>query len=189
MTLRDLMSHNNLFVVLTSKQRIVFENDWFLARKLTPLQLKPLNRDDSTSYLQSLDDTISPKTRETIFQWTRGYPLAMEVMTKTITERHLDLEKIEDQQQLIAIIIKEVIDKKVLAHVESAQLDWHKAHLLLLCIPRRFNLVIMEELLETFGSPPIRKTQSKLAYMGLPKQLNANTNILYRDMQKAWFYC
>src|SRR5579864_6909130 len=36
MTLRDLIENDNLFVVLTSKQRIVFEKDWFMARKLTP---------------------------------------------------------------------------------------------------------------------------------------------------------
>jgi hypothetical protein len=186
-TLRDLMEHNNLFIVLTSKQQIVFENDWFMARKLTPLQLKPLNRQDSTSYLDSLEGPISPKTREIIFRWTRGYPLAMEVMSKTLIEQHLDLEKSEDQQQLITLIIEEVIDKKVLAHVEPSRLDWYKAHLLLLSIPRRFNLIIMQELLEQFGSPLISKPQSKLEYMGLPKQLNANADVLYWDMQKAGF--
>jgi hypothetical protein len=185
--LRNLIRHNNLFVVLTSKQKIVFEKDWSMARKLTPFQLKPLNRDDSMSYLQSIDDTISPKNREIIFQWTRGYPLAMEVMIKTIIKRHFDLEKNEDQQHLITIIIEETIDKKVLAHVEPSQLDWYKAHLFLLCIPRRFNLIIMQELLETFGSPLIGKRESKLEYMSLPKRLNANAEILYWDMQKAGF--
>jgi hypothetical protein len=158
-----------------------------MARRLTPFPLKPLNLDDSAFYLKSLDDTISPETREVIFQWTRGYPSAMEVMTKALLQHHFDIDKDEDKQQLITIVIKEIIDKKVFAHVEPSQLDWHKAHFLLLSIPRRFNLVIMQELLEKFGSPPIRKAESKLEYMSLPKRLSANTDILHWDMQKAGF--
>jgi hypothetical protein len=187
-TLHDLMEHTNLFVVLTSKQKIVFENDWFMARNLTPFQLKPLNRDDSTFYLDSLDNTIPSKARETIFQWTRGYPLAMEVMTKTIMEHHFDIKRSEDQQQLITILIQEVIDKKVLANVDPTQLDWYKAHLRLLSIPRRFNLVTMQELLEEFGTSPISKPQSKLEYMGLARRLNTNTaDVFHWDIQKAGF--
>src|SRR5262249_15987818 len=90
MTLRDLIEHNNLFVVLTSKQKIVFENDWSIARKLTPFQLKPLNRDDSKLYLTSINDAISPEIRDFIFQWTRGYPSAMEVMAKAIIQHKFD---------------------------------------------------------------------------------------------------
>jgi hypothetical protein len=108
-------------------------------------------------------------------------------MSKAILQHHFDIEKSEDQQQLITIIIEEIIDKKVLAHVEGSQLDWYKAHFLLLSIPRHFNLVIMEELLEKFGTPPIRRRESKLEYMGLPKRLNANAGILDWNMQKAGF--
>jgi hypothetical protein len=186
-TLHGLMEHNNLFVVLTSKQKIIFENDWSMARKLTSFQLKPLDLEHRIHYLKSIDDTTSPETKEIIFQWTRGYPLAMEVMTKEIRKNHFDMEKSEDQKQLITIIIQEVIDRKVLAHVEHSQLDWYKAHLRLLCIPRCFNLIIMQELLEQFGKPPIKKLGSKLEYMGLPKRLNLNMDILPWDNRKVGF--
>lgn len=187
-TLRALIEHNNLFVVLTSKQKIVFENDWLMTRKLTPFQLKPLKRDDCTSYLTSLAGTIPPEARDLILEWTRGYPSAMEVATKTIVKQRLDVNKSEHQQQLISTIMREVIDKKVLAHVKP-NLNRYKDHFLLLSIPRRFNLIIMQELLETFGpaaSPDsITKRQSRLEYMGLQRELNTGTDILHWDLQKA----
>ncbi|TMC21014.1 MAG: ATP-binding protein [Chloroflexi bacterium] len=188
-TLHELIEHNNLFVVLTSKQQIVFENDWLMTRRLTPLQLKPLKRDDCTSYLTSFSKAIPHETINIIFQWTRGYPSAMEVMTDTIVKRQLDVAKSEDKQLLITIIIEEIIDKKVLAHVKppNPSLSWYKDHLRLLSIPRRFNLIIMQELLEKFGPPSISKRPSRLEYMGLQRQLNAGTDILYWDLQKAAF--
>src|SRR5579859_4684833 len=186
-TLGDLMQYNNLFVVLTSKQRIVFENDWSIIRKLTPFQLRPLNRDDSRSYIDSLDCTISSDTRDVIFQWTRGHPFAMETMAKAIVQHRFDIERSEDQQQLITIIIEEVIDKKVLARVDPSQLEWCKACLLLLSMPRRFKVTIMEGLFENFGSPAITKVPRKLEYIGLLKRLSENTDVLYWDRQKAGY--
>ena len=203
-----LMEHNNLFIVLMSKQQVIFEDDWFMTRKLTPFPLKPLDHNNSRFYLDSLVETrqlpLSPQesnrsdsssyrdaldenTSKFILQWTRGYPLAMEVMTKAIFQQHFDIEQTVDQQQLITLIIEEVIDKKVLAHVEPSLLDWYKAHYLLLSIPRRFNLIIMQELLETFGYPLIEKLQSKLEYIGLPKRLSPNIEILRWDTQKAGY--
>jgi hypothetical protein len=186
-TLPDLLEDNNLFVVLASKQKIVFENNWSMARKLTPFQLNPLNRGDSQSYVTAVDASLSSETRETIFQWTRGYPLAMDVMLAAINQQQLHLGNVHDQQQLLSILMKRVIDKKVLARVEPGRLVWYKEHFSLLSIPRRFNLTILKEVLEKFGSPLVSATRTKVEYMGLPRLLNSQTDVLYWDMQKAGF--
>jgi len=107
--LREVIEDTNLCVVLASKQRLSFEHDWSMMRKLRPFHLKPLDQISSELYLKRFKRQIPEEARETIFEWTRGYPLAMNAM---IDAYPFDLRKDEDQQKLLETIIRLVIDEK-----------------------------------------------------------------------------
>ncbi|OLC63284.1 MAG: hypothetical protein AUH89_00065 [Ktedonobacter sp. 13_1_40CM_4_52_4] len=193
--LRDLIEDNTLFVVLTSKRMLSFERERSVARKLTFVPVKPFDRSNSELYLNSISDRIDPELhkvifdpelRKVIFEWTRGYPLAIDVMVQAIlSEQRLDPRRSQDQQQLLDIIIKQVINQGILAKVERTELSWYQSALTLLSVPRRFNLVIMQDMIETFA--PELRLESSLAYMGLPKRINAATDVLSWNMPRAGF--
>src|SRR3989440_1595055 len=88
--LSDLIENSRLFVVLASRNLQKFERTRSIARKLTIYPLEPLKRESCLSYLKNFAQTIPPETRDIIFDWTRGYPLAMRVMTDTILDERLD---------------------------------------------------------------------------------------------------
>lgn len=183
--LRDLIEDNTLFVVLTSKRMLSFERERSVARKLTSVPVKPFDRSNSELYLNSISDRIDPELRKVIFEWTRGYPLAIDAMVQAILNERLDPRRPQDQQRLLDIIMEQVINRGILANVEPADLGWYQSALTLLSVPRRFNLVIMQDMIETFA--PDLRLESSLAYMGLPKRINAATDVLSWNMPRAGF--
>lgn len=183
--LRDLIEENTLFVVLTSKRMLSFERERSVARKLTSVPVKPFDRSNSELYLNSISDRIDPELRKVIFEWTRGYPLAIDVMVQAILHERLDPRRPQDRQHLLNIIMEQVIDRGILANVEPAELGWYQSALTLLSVPRRFNLVIMQDMIEQFA--PELRLESSLAYMGLPKRINAATDVLNWNMPRAGF--
>jgi hypothetical protein len=183
-TLNDIINDNKLLVVLTSN-RGLFDFERSIARKLTSLALKPFNHEDCETYFDTINTSLDRETRDCIFEWTRGYPLAMEVMIKAITEQGLDPRKPADQQILLNSIIERVIDHGILARSSELELQNYKEALTLLSIPRRFNLVIMQDLIEEFA--PNLKRESSLSYMRLPRMINQDIGVLSWDMFKAGF--
>jgi hypothetical protein len=181
MMLRDVIDDTNLCVILASKQKLSFERDWSMARKLTTFQLRPLGRDSSELYLRRVRPIVPPETRKIILEWTRGYPLAMNVMVQAIGLYPFDFAKDEDQRKLVGIITRRVIDEEILARVEPAKLEQYREGLVLLSFPRHFNLHIMQELFARFAPSLVSDFRSKLAYMALPTDLNHNTNVLRSD--------
>jgi hypothetical protein len=182
--LNDIINDNKMLVILAS-HRGLFDFERSIARKLTSLQLKPLNYVDCETYFDIVSTSLDRNIRDCIFEWTRGYPLAMEVMIKTITERGLDPRKPADQQPLLESIIERVIDQGILAHSNEPERQRYKEALNLLSIPRRFNLVIMQDLIEKFA--PNLKRESSLSYMRLPRMINQDIGVLSWDMFKAGF--
>lgn len=92
-----------------------------------------------------------------------------------------------DQKELVSRIMLQVIDQRVLARIEPTELMIRKDYLSLLSIPRRFNLSLMQELIEQFE--PSLKMKSKLQYMGLPKTINQNVGVLAWDRQNVSAGC
>ena len=185
-TLRGVIEDDNkLFVVLTSRKCLLFENDRLISRRLTSLQLKPFDQKGCQDYLDSIGTPLEKEVREYIYNWTRGYPLAMEVMTGAIITQQLDPRREGDQKELLELIAERVIDQGVLASLNASRLETYKAALMLLCIPRRFNLTIMQELIENFE--PDLKRKSGLSYMSLPRTLNQDTDVLSWNMLKAGY--
>jgi hypothetical protein len=183
-TLNDIINDNKMLVVLTSN-RGLFDFERSIARKLTSLHLRPFDPGDCETYFDTVATPLDRETRDSIFEWTRGYPLAMEVMVKAITERGLDPKEPADQQLLLNSIIERVIDHGILARSSEPERQRYKEALTLLSIPRRFNLVIMQDLIERFA--PNLKRESSLSYMRLPRMINQDIGVLSWDMFKAGF--
>ena len=184
-TLRDIINDNKLFVVLASKKGIFFDSERSISRKLTSLQLKPIDRKSCEHYLDTIEPPLKPEIRKSICDWTRGYPLAMEVMTRAVAEYKLDPARPEDQKALVDLIVERVIDQKVFARLTLSDRIKYKEALTILSVPRRFDVPIMQELIEHFV--PELKRGSSLAYMKLPGSVTNDTNALSWNMLRAGF--
>lgn len=184
-TLREVIDENKLLVVATSRRSLFFDTERTVARKLTTFRLKPFDQKSCETYLNSLDTDLDAEVRNIIYDWTRGYPLAMQVMTEAITEGHLDPRIPDQQKELVAHIVTKVIHERIFARVAPDFFDECLAALTLLSVPRRFNLVMMQELIERFE--PDLKYPSGPAYMELPGKINQATDVLSWNTLKAGF--
>jgi hypothetical protein len=184
-TLRDVIHENKLFVVIASKRGLLFDSERTLARKLTSLQLKPIDHKSCERYLETVKPPLKPETRKHILAWTRGYPLAMEVMTRAITEQKLDPALPPDQKVLKDIIVERVIDEKVFARLAPDQRSKYKKILSIFSVPRHFNLLIMRETIENFITE--LKRENSLAYMQLPGIIKDDTGVISWNIFKNGF--
>jgi hypothetical protein len=185
--LDQLTKGSRLLFVLASQRKVSFEHTMSIARKLEPIQVKSLNRKHCIDYVNQWPQQIAPEIQEIVFEWTGGYPLAVNVMVKTIQDEKLDPRKDKDQKQLMQRITEQVIDRSVLARAVStpADLEWYQTMLGLFSIPRRYNLDIMQKMTEKFA--PHYKLSSNLAYMSLPKRLDQRTDVLSWDRSRSGY--
>ncbi len=185
--LRDLIGDNKLLAILASKRFMPFDRTLSIARRFTHAQLKPFDRDSCTSFINGLEQGIEAEIRDIVFEWTHGYPLAINVMVQAILEHHLDPRLENDKRQLLSIVIEEVISRGVLANVPQTpdELAWYQTMLSLFSIPRRCNLSVMQRIVERFA--PHYRLGSSLAYMSLPGRINQNTDVLHWDASKAGY--
>jgi hypothetical protein len=185
--LSKLIGNSRLFVVLASRNVQRFERTRSIARKLTIYSLEPLKREYCFSYLSNFAHIIPSDAYDIIFDWTRGYPLAMTAMTEAIREKGLNPAQAQDQKKLIRILMEKVIVKNLLANVTSAEEQTRFQILLaLLSIPRRFNLILMQDLIGQYT--PQYKLESSLAYITLPPDINKVTSVLNWSLEHAG-YC
>ena len=103
---------------------------------------------DDRMYLSDIASTVDPAIQEEIISWIYGYPLAMKVMSRLIREQKLDLRVQEHQKILTSLLMEQVVDQGRFARVE--RLEWYENYVGLLSIPQRFNLVILQDLIEKF---------------------------------------
>src|SRR6266516_40642 len=184
--LGTLIDKTRSFVVLASRKLQTFENTRSIAKKLILHTLEPL---PPVSCRQYLDNFALPlAARDIILEWTRGYPLAMKVMTEEVVNERLDPTDEQKRRQLLGVVIREVIEKKLLANVSSSDKARIQKTLELLSLPRRFNLILMQDLIEKFVPEPEYKEENSLAYIRLPKFLNESTNVLSWSIERAG-YC
>lgn len=182
--LKDLLDDERLFVILASKKALLFQRERSVARKLTSLPLQPLDRANCELYLDRLNSSINPEVRNLIFEWTRGYPLAMNVMAQA-TNNGLDPRTEQGQQEALALLTEKVINQEVLQYVKTEERSRYFSALQLFSVPRRFNLGIMQDLIEKFA--PELKRNSSLAYFSLPKDITDTTHVLSWSMLRAGF--
>ena len=182
--LKDLIEDEKFFAVFASKKALTFQQYRSVARQLTIFQLKALDRKDCESYLDTLGTPIEPEIRNFIFEWTRGYPLAMNVLVQAV-QNGLDPRTPKGRQEALALLTTQVIHQGVLTAVNPVDRNRYFSALQLFSVPRRFNLVIMQDLIEKFT--PELKLESSIAYWGLPKEINEATDVLNWNMTRAGF--
>ena len=189
--LRDLIDDEKLFVVLASKTMIELKNERSVARKLQWHPLESLDRDSCEEYLDKLEQhqdipekQIDPDVRKLIFTWTRGYPLAMNVMIEAINTEH-DPRTEAGKQQILEILKERIIDQEILKEAEGEWKEACFAILRLFSVPRRSNTIIMEELIRKFV-PSLRR-ESSLAYFSLPQELQETAHIFSWNLERFGF--
>src|SRR5207245_1696302 len=108
-------------------------------------------------------------------------------MVEAIINNKLDPGSKLDQQLLISILTEKVIEQGLLSKtVSDTERNRIERILSVLSIPRRFNLMLMQDLIERFI--PDDKFDSSLAYITLPTTINQVAQVLNWNMQRAG-YC
>jgi hypothetical protein len=133
---------------------------------------------------QSLDTPekqMDSEMRDIIFAWTRGYPLAMNVMVEAINDGY-DPRTEPGKQKILELLKELVIDREILKGTEGEWKEMCFSALRLFSVPRRLNLIIMEELIKRFA--PNLQRESSLAYFSLPKELHEATHILSWNLER-----
>jgi hypothetical protein len=184
--LYELTDNNNLFVVLASRRDVTFEKERSLARKLKAIPLAPFDHVACDVYLNAMDDQIEPEIRTIIFLWTRGYPLALQVMAQAVVSG-LDPREDEDQKEIVARLTEQVLRKGLLSKVKVAEHERYLTLLSLLSVPRYFNLVMMQDLIERFTPQLAQGNNNNLSYFGLPREINQTTEVLHWSASGAGF--
>ncbi len=182
--LRELTDNSNFFVVLASISALTFENERSLMRKLTAIPLLPFDHASCEAYFNATGNQIEPEIRTIIFTWTRGYPLALNIMTQAVMVG-LDPRKDQDQKEIITRLTDQVLNQNVLVRVDPTERTWYLAILSLLSIPRHANLVMMQNLIEQFI--PQLARENSLAYFDLRREINKVTEVLHWNTIGAGF--
>ncbi|GHO92588.1 hypothetical protein KSF_026360 [Reticulibacter mediterranei] len=184
--LRDLIENSFLFVVLASRNEQRFTRTRSLARKLVTRSLQPIGPKWCAQYLEKVEPTIGQEVREMIFEWTGGYPLAMNVMTDAIIEKRLHPGQEQDQKLLMSIISERVINQKLFSAVSAPDLNRYQTLFTILSVPRRFNLALMQDLVEAFASQ--YSLASSIAYISFPGSIAKDVSALSWDLARSG-YC
>lgn len=189
--LRDLIDDEKLFVVLASKTMVELKNERSVARKLQWHPLGALDHDSCEEYLDKLEqrqDTpekqIDTDVRKLIFAWTRGYPLAMNVMIEAINAGQ-DPRTEAGKQQILEVLKEHIIDQEILKEAEGEWKEVCFTTLRLFSVPRRSNTIIMEELIKRFA--PGLQRESSLAYFSLPQELHETAHIFSWNLERFGF--
>jgi hypothetical protein len=183
--LHELIDNGNLFVILASKKSLPFlQKERSIARKLTPLSLQSLSREDCEHFLASINAQFETEVRNLIFEWTRGYPLAMNIMVEAI-KSGLDPRSEQGRAEILAQLKNRVIYQEILRDIEPQKHAYYYSTLQLFSLPRRFSLVIMQDLIEAF-LPELRR-DGVLAYLSLPKDICETTDVMHWNATRAGY--
>ncbi|MBX5452005.1 ATP-binding protein [Thermogemmatispora sp.] len=182
--LRELLKEYTLFVVLAASRLVTFEHERSVARKMTVLELGPLDRPSCEAYFQKMGLPLGSEARELVFSWTRGYPLAMEVLTGAI-RGGLDPFQQADRLQLLQLLAERVIRQEILRKLLPQERPAYESLLRLLSVPRRFNLLLLQELIEKFE--PRWTRESPLDYFFLPRELSDKTEVVRWHLERSGY--
>jgi hypothetical protein len=181
----ELLDDRLLLVVMASSSEKMFENSRAITRLLTSFHLQSLSQEHSLEYLRGFGDRLSEAWREIIYDWTRGYPLAMHIMVMTIVEQNLDSSKEADRNLLLTVLVEKVIYQKLLSKVKGKERLRFETLITFLSVPRRFNLAIMQDVIEKFAKD--YQLESTLDYISLPYLINEVVPVLYWNFNRVGF--
>ena len=180
---RVLLGHK-FFVILTSKRKLSFERDRSVARRLRLWELRPLDRESCQDYLSRSHLQLEDEVREIVYEWTDGYPLAMQVMGNAIAAG-LDPRREEDRLLILAELVEQVIVQKVLGRVSPAKFGWYQTILPLLSVPRRLGVDMIGSLINEFA--PEFQREAGIAHLTLPREISEATEMLSWNQPRAGY--
>lgn len=184
--LRGLIHNEKLCVVLASKKSWPFlEKERSLAPNLTQLSLQSLPREDCEHFLNSVAAQIATEIRGLIIEWTKGYPLAMNVMVDAINSG-LDPLAEPGKREILTRLKDLVIYQEILGDIEPDKRAYYYSLLQLFSLPRRFNLIVIQDLIEEF-LPELKRHGSILAYLSLPKDICDKTDVMRWNVARAGY--
>jgi hypothetical protein len=182
--LSELVGYQTLFVLLTSRHRLHFENERSVRDRLKTYSVEPFNREHSYAYLQQRDPSLSLEQCRVIFDWTRGYPLAMNLLVEIIHEG-LNITEEQGQKQMAQRIADQIFRQELLTTINADEQEWYRNILYLLAIPRSFNLILLQQIIERFQ--PDYALASSLAYLVLPRKIIQATGVITWDIAQSGF--
>jgi hypothetical protein len=180
-------NESKLFFILAS-QGVAFDDVITIARRLDNIQLKPFDRNHCLSYTSSLSKNLEAEVRDLIYDWTGGYPLAINSMVHTIEQKKLDPRKKRDQRPLLTSIREQVIRQGIFHHIPLSpdELTWFDTMFTLFAVPRRcINVSFMQTMVEKFA--PQYRLNTNLAYITLPTQINHKSDVFKWNVSKTGF--
>lgn len=182
--LNELINYNNTFTILSSLREISFPQQRQITRKLSFHPLELLSKEKSKEYLRALSPSLTEEQLERIFSWTQGHPLAMNELMRAREEEGCDLDAESTYPDLIQRIFDALITKKLPAGVESER-DWFQIMLRLFAVPRRFNLILMRQLIESFEAE--QRLTNNVEYIKLPRKISRATGVLQWNRERGGF--
>ncbi len=182
--LREVGPGASLLLVLTARRPLPFEEERVITGGVSLIDLHGLDRAGCGAYLDASGLALSAEERALLWQWTEGYPLALEVLTEAI-RAGLHPHQPTEQRQLFQLLIRRIIRERVLDSLPSAERADAEALLRLLAVPRRFTALLFQELTERFAPTLVQTTP--LAYFFLLRALSARTNVLRWYPERAGY--
>ena len=186
--LTTFLNESKLFFLLASQRTMTFEHVRAISRRLNTIQLKPFDENNCKRYLFSRARNFDQEVQDLIYKWTGGYPLAIISMAQAIEQKKLDPRKKKDQQQLLTIIRKQVINQGIFNHSNQSpdRVEWFERMFTLFAVPRRcVNVSFMQGMVEQFESQC--RLNNDLAYITLPNQINDKADVFKWNAVKAGF--
>lgn len=158
-----------------------------ISRKISRHTLPPLDPQDSAVLVEQYAPTIAPEARQTIIDWTGGYPLGLRTMADILKRTGLSPADHAGRRQIFDSLTDEVVNRRLIVQAQSPEAqDRIHSLLALLSIPRRFNLVLAQELIEAHA--PVYKRDRPLQYWLMPKEIDiAAPGALRWDMTQGGF--
>jgi hypothetical protein len=176
--LSDLVENRNLLVVLTSRRAERFESKRTIARKISLYPLKPFDRESCDVYLDNAGAVLSVKARDAIYSWTRGYPLALKAMVTGIVNSRFSTNFDPDDPEQRRKAILDTIEKVLVGG--TIPLRYHEL-LRLLSVPRRFNLFMMQHIIDAFLGGKFCSSDTP-SVLTLLMKIDQDTNALNWDI-------
>lgn len=179
---------SKLLCIMASRKMIEFKSTRPVGRKLKFIPLKSFTRDHCALYIRKLAQGLKDEEIDQIILLTGGYPVAVNIAVRTITQENLDLSAELGRKRLIQILNEQVLEHGVLASIrqDPEELLWYQTMLSLFAVPRRFNLTIMQKMTEKFAEQ--YKLGSSLLYMEMLRRINLNTGLLDWDIARTGYF-
>lgn len=180
-----------IIFVLASKSALNLSIDERIRQKWQIYKISQFSFDQTKDQIQFFERGLSPEDMEelcqSIFNITKGHPLANELICKKLIEKNITTKNFQDYTQyFIQLINKELIDRVIF---KKYKLEDHKklrSILEILSIARIFNSISLQILIDTFAKQEYRLSSSfKYSKYIIEEQIK--NNLIHYDQSKKGY--